>query len=298
MECLHLLQDARLRRIPGLKRCFAKGALHLRLQHVEPPRVPHTPNGVQRHGIALLHSLDEEVPKLVLVHVHPGLVVKAFPDHQEVFVQFLGEVKVEALSSVAHRPRVLGGVHDALDEPIRRCIPEAILRHVGMKALFMGLLQHLQPSRGPRGRGRSLQEALSVVQSPECQLRLLRSQSAVPHVGTAHSEGIEVRDHWFHRGLRIGNQQAVGVHGIVLVVLVEHHIRLGATAQGLQIHVHKRRRRDPSSLPPHGRLDVRLLDKGIAKERLRQVEPRGGVRVQVDDAPVLDVKCFTLQKGL
>mmetsp|Transcript_84234 Transcript_84234/g.238977 ORF Transcript_84234/g.238977 Transcript_84234/m.238977 type:complete len:442 (-) Transcript_84234:1418-2743(-) len=301
VDLINLLEDTRVRGVPGLQggplRPAAEGA-----EDLVPAGVPHGPDGVQREAVALAGAGHEEALELLLAAVDPGPPLQPLPDHEEVLVQDLGEVEVEALGAVAHGAAGQGGPDDVHDEARGGGVAEAVARDLRQEPGLRVDLHVVEPARRPGLGPRRAEDLLRVLQGPEREALLLRGQGLVGHAEAAHREGVEVGDDGLHGVRRVGHEEPVRVHGVVLVVLEEHDVGLRGVPHGVEVHLHEGRVRGPARLPAEDRGDVLPHDVRLPQQHLRHAHPVDGghVVVEADRYRELDleVRALLQQYGL
>mmetsp|Transcript_124471 Transcript_124471/g.346488 ORF Transcript_124471/g.346488 Transcript_124471/m.346488 type:complete len:216 (-) Transcript_124471:1710-2357(-) len=215
MDCLNLLLDARLGRIPRKKLSSCVLVLPEGFVHFVPAGVTDRPHWIQGEAVPFVDTFEKELPQVVLVHVLPWLVRKLLPNHEVVFVKLLWEVEVEALGPMTHGPRLAGGIDNRLYEMVGRLVAEAVLWQGRVEALLVRLLQHLEPPGVPRGLAWGAEDLLGVVQRPARKMLLIFGQWGVLHAAAADREGVEVGHDWLDSRLSVGNEQRVRIHGVL-----------------------------------------------------------------------------------
>mmetsp|Transcript_76163 Transcript_76163/g.150611 ORF Transcript_76163/g.150611 Transcript_76163/m.150611 type:complete len:211 (+) Transcript_76163:574-1206(+) len=202
---LDLFSNLRPGGIPSITHSLGVIILKQRLVNFVPFQVAHDPDRIERKAVTVINAVMEKVAQITLRHIAPWYILKAIPDHKVVLIEFLGMVIVEALSAMAHSARLDGCLHHRLSKPVRSGITISVFWRDWVKPLGVGLSEYCKPPGEPGGSARFPQNLHGAFQSPERQLLLFSRERLIGHAATTNGEGIEVRHHWFHRGLCIGD---------------------------------------------------------------------------------------------
>mmetsp|Transcript_107123 Transcript_107123/g.255753 ORF Transcript_107123/g.255753 Transcript_107123/m.255753 type:complete len:237 (+) Transcript_107123:77-787(+) len=138
-----------LLRKPSLEILDDLGVLSLAkgVQHLVPALVANWPDRIQRKTIALIGTIHQELPQLSLFQRSPRRILIAVPDDQELIIQLLREVEIEALCTMSDGSTGGRHFHHIADEPNRGVVTKTQLWNFRVKTFLAGFFfQDLQPS--------------------------------------------------------------------------------------------------------------------------------------------------------
>mmetsp|Transcript_11987 Transcript_11987/g.21221 ORF Transcript_11987/g.21221 Transcript_11987/m.21221 type:complete len:222 (-) Transcript_11987:1405-2070(-) len=173
------------------------------------------------------------------------------------------------------------------DETVRCWITKAILGWDRMISSLVFFSDDFQPSRVPRLVVQRPQDDLGMSKHPVNQIRLVHRQRLVFHATAANGEGVKIRDHRLHIHLCICHQEATRIHGLTLIVLVQHNLWIRLPSDGMHIHVHESWFRSTAGFPTHNWSLIGSDDVALAHESFWHGQAKGIrlVCILVDELP-------------